>query len=114
MIDLKFLYFFEVDMLFFNWKNNVMTYGLLIFSIIVLYVIAFYIIRLAVALELIQTLTYIFTVLLLVIGVYVYANVVDDIHIKQLLKLVFESIALFGGLLFLYMVFRTIIHKIKT
>lgn len=114
MIDLKFLYFFEVDMLFFNWKSNLMTYGLLIFSIIVLYIMTFYIIRLAVSLELIQTLTYIFTILLLVIGVYVYSNVVGDIHIKQMLKLVFESITIFGGLLFLYMAFRTIINKNKT
>lgn len=107
-------YLLTLQTVFSGWKDSIMQYSLLIFIIFAVYVLIFYIIRFAISLRLTHTISYIMTILLMVIGIYVYTTTVKEVHIIDVVRFMFESITIFGLLLLFIMVFRTFIRKLKT
>lgn len=114
MVEWTLLFSLEINSVFSEWKSNVIFYGLCIFLMMLVYYITYQVIRFLISHKLIQTLTLFVTVLFVIIGGYVYANTTGDVPIKQVFLFAFECITLFGGLLLIIMMIRSLGRKIKT
>lgn len=97
---------------FTEWKEHMYVYGLFIGILVVVYVLMYSVIRWAMALQLIRTAAYSCTILLLLLGVYIYTYTMNG-SLSYILQKLFESIVLFGGLLIITTTFYTWITRKK-
>ncbi len=115
MIIMESAFILQPYTVFIGWKEHIHIYGLIVFVIGITYFLTYLVIRWAITLQLTRTVSYVLTVLILMIGTYMYTTISShNTHVAMAFQTLFESIVLFGGLLLVYMSIRALIKKQKT
>jgi len=114
MVEWVLLFSIEINSVFSEWRSHIIFYGICIFFMFLLYYVTYQVIRFLISHKLIQTLTLFVTILFVIIGGYIYASTTGEAPIKQVFLFTFESITLFGVLLLIIMMIRSLSKKIKT
>lgn len=87
---------------------------LLIVILAVLYISIYQLVRWAISLQLTKTVSYVFTILLVIIGVYAYTTAIGDVKSIDAIQFILECVVIFGGILLLSMLLRRLFNKTKT
>lgn len=98
---------------FIEWEEHIHIYALILFIIGVIYLMVYPLIRWAMTLQLTRTVSYVLTILVLTIGMYIYTTMSSDLVMTVAFQKLFESIVLFGGCLLVYMSIRAFIKNKK-